>query len=100
TITTAMGWRVIDGAKGAAITVTSLVGGAIADQTIGGTNNANLILGTTTAPSGTWSLYNVSIQNNYFNGNILVNTVTAPSSWAKRFAMVNGTAASANLTDG
>lgn len=48
---------------------------AIANQT-GGTNNANLILGQVTHPSGSWSSYNSSAYSNYSAGRNLIGSNT------------------------
>lgn len=57
------------------LTITSEAGQVI-EEISGGTNNTNLLLGTGTIPSGTWSLYNSSSRANYINGNLLLGSTT------------------------
>lgn len=51
----------------AGLTVTSAVGVLIAGVS-GATNNTNLLIGTTSAPSGSFSIYNSSTNTNYLAG--------------------------------
>lgn len=46
------------------------IGMYIADQS-GATNNANLVLGSLSAPSGTWNIYSNSVNNSIFGGSII-----------------------------
>ena len=55
--------------KGAGTTLTNSRGFVGADQTAG-TNNANLLLGTTTSPTGNYNIYASGTKANYFGGNI------------------------------
>lgn len=51
-------------------TVTSKSGWSIDNQT-GATNNTQLLLGTTTIPSGTFAIYSSSSSNSYFAGKVM-----------------------------
>ncbi|MCB9821307.1 hypothetical protein H6798_02115 [Candidatus Nomurabacteria bacterium] len=42
-------------------------------------NNTNLLIGTTTAPSGSFSIYNNSADDNVFAGNLRVGSTSAPT---------------------
>lgn len=76
TITAAHGVRVLNNnAGGSNITVTGTVGVSIAQQTLG-TNNTNLLLGTTTIPTGTWSMYNSSTFGNYMASGLAIGTTS------------------------
>lgn len=59
------------------LTITSAIGFAITNQTTA-TNVTNLLIGTLTAPSGTYSIYNSSSNQNYFAGNLGI-ADTSPS---------------------
>jgi len=72
TISNAEGIRVQNASRGGAgITITRLSGITIAAQTLG-TNNTNLLIGTTSIPTGTYSIYNSSASANYFTGNLII----------------------------
>jgi hypothetical protein len=55
--------------------IIKLNGIAIENMTVG-TNNTNLLLGTSVIPSGNFSIYNSSAYNNYFAGNVGIGTTT------------------------
>lgn len=57
------------------LTITSAAGFAITDQTTA-TNHTNLLLGTLTIPTGSYSIYNSSANNNYFNGSTGIGTTS------------------------
>ena len=59
---------------GSVTTATNSVGAFIGQA--GGTNYANLVLGTTSYPTGQFSIYNASTDDNYFAGNLSVGTST------------------------
>lgn len=44
-----------------------------------GTNRTNLLIGTATIPSGTYSIYNASAEANYFAGRFVLAEITIPS---------------------
>jgi len=68
TITRAYGSYIATSVK-ATLTITSEAGQAIEEITTG-TNNTNLLLGTGTIPSGSYSIYSASTRTNYFAGSI------------------------------
>ncbi len=81
TITTARGLQVnvvdngtnaITNATGIRVLATSAVNsvGINIDQTVGTSKQTNLLIGTTTQPAGSYSIYNSSTDNNYFAGNL------------------------------
>jgi hypothetical protein len=53
--------------------ITKNTGISIANQTAG-TNNTNLLIGTLTPPTGNYSIYNASANQNYFAGNVGIGT--------------------------
>lgn len=59
-------------------TITGNAGVTVVNQTVG-TNNTNLLLGTATIPSGSWSIYNASSNNNALSGNVRIGSTTAPT---------------------
>lgn len=99
TITAGYGVYIDTFENGGGGTFTGAAGIAMADMAVG-TNKTNLLLGTTTIPSGTFNIYSSSTLASYFAGNIGINTATFPTSLAGGMAFGNGTAASASLTDG
>jgi hypothetical protein len=80
TVTNVFGIRVQNNSNTGSgpLTITSTAGIGIADQTLG-TNRTNLLIGTTTIPSGTYSIYNSSSLANYMEGNLGVGTTSATS---------------------
>lgn len=56
-------------------TITSKIGINIAEQAAG-TNNTNLLIGTTTTPTGNFNIYSTSTKNSYFAGPIAIGTPT------------------------
>jgi hypothetical protein len=68
TITRAYGSYIATSVK-LTLTITSEAGQAIEEITTG-TNNTNLLLGTGTIPSGSYSIYSASTRTNYFAGSI------------------------------
>lgn len=72
TTTNQMGMRV-----GAMSTGVNNAGIVIGEASTG--NNSNLILGQTTIPTGSYSIYNSSTDSNYFNGNIGIGSSTPPA---------------------
>lgn len=44
-----------------------------------GTNRTNLLIGTATIPSGTYSIYNASAEANYFAGRFILEEITIPA---------------------
>lgn len=76
TVTAAYGVRIEDVVNaGGSVTVGAAAGLAIDDQTEG-TDQTNALLGTTTIPSGTWSLYSASTADSYFTGNLAIGATT------------------------
>lgn len=67
TLTTAFATLSASGDNTGGGTITNLVGHAIANQSAG-TNNTLLLIGTLTAPSGNYAIYNASAYANYFAG--------------------------------
>lgn len=63
---------------GANLAITNSRGVVINNQTLGGTSNVNLLVGTTTSPSGNYSVYNSSAYQNYFAGNVGIGNDTTP----------------------
>lgn len=57
-------------------TITKLVGVAVGEQS-GGTNNTNLLVGTSTIPTGDFSIYNPSTRANHFSGSLGIGTTVA-----------------------
>ena len=57
--------------------VTTAVGVSIADQASAATSNIGLLMGTTTAPSGSFAIYNQSANDNYIAGDVGIG-ITAP----------------------
>lgn len=80
TFTTVSGIQVQrqDAFVNAGVTVTSARGIAIADNT-SATNNVNLLIGTTTSPSGTYSIRNASAAVNTHTGNSFFGGTTTPT---------------------
>jgi hypothetical protein len=82
TITNSRGLVVENPSKAAGATITSNTGIEVRAQTAGGnnmglsigeatgTNQANLVIGQITQPTGTYSIYNSSPDQNYFAGNV------------------------------
>jgi hypothetical protein len=82
TITNSFGVVVDNPTKAGGATITNNTGLKVNAQTSGtsniglsigeatGTNQTNLLIGTTTQPSGTYSIYNSSADQNYFAGNV------------------------------
>lgn len=60
TVTNAYGADIAAGTQTSGGTTTNMIGLAIANQTVGGTSNVNLLLGTATAPTGNYSIYDAS----------------------------------------
>ena len=58
-------------------TITSNVGIILDPGTAGGTSNVDLLIGTTTIPSGSWSIYNTNTNPSYFAGQIRLGNPTA-----------------------
>lgn len=69
TITTAITSAFLATSNSGGGAVTSCIGVMIADQTVGGTNNTNLLVGSTSTPSGSYNIYAPSTKDNYFGGN-------------------------------
>jgi hypothetical protein len=79
TVTNQKGLQVSNQANGNGsngLTITSAAG-LVLENTTGATNNTNLLIGTTTIPSGTFSIYNSSTAANYFAGNVGIGTTAA-----------------------
>ncbi len=74
-LTNVHGLKVVAATNTGAGSITKLSGISVADQSAG-TNNTNLLLGTTTIPTGNYSIYNSSAYNNYFAGNVGIGTST------------------------
>jgi hypothetical protein len=72
TITNSFGLLVNQGSIGTGGGITSQVGVAIASHGIG-TNNTELLIGTTTPVAGNYSLYSSSANASFFNGTVDVN---------------------------
>jgi hypothetical protein len=89
TITNSRGLVVEDPSKAVGATITSNTGLEVRAQTAGasnmglsigeatGTNQANLVIGQITQPTGTYSIYNSSPDQNYFAGNVGIGTTNA-----------------------
>lgn len=77
TITNVRGILVSNAVSGSP-TITNKTGITI-DQATGATNNTNLLIGTTTIPAGTFSIYDASTRDSYFAGKMGIGT-TAPTS--------------------
>lgn len=74
TITNAYGIRILPAQRGgASLSVGSVYGLYVGEQTIG-TNNVNITIGTGT--TGNWSIFNNSAYKNYFLGHLLINSFT------------------------
>ena len=65
----------IDNPNKTAGTITNNAGIDIIQQTQG-TNNTNALIGTSTIPSGNYSIYNASMYNNYFAGSLGIGTTS------------------------
>jgi len=65
-----IGHFIPNASKGAAATHTRVAGEYIAEQTTGGTANANIMIdaGAGTVPAGNWNMYSDSTRPNYFKG--------------------------------
>ncbi len=50
--------------------------GVLIGETGSGTKNTNLLIGTTTQPAGSYSIYNSSADNNYFAGNFGIGDIS------------------------
>ena len=74
TITNAYGYQYREDAKNTLI-VTNQTGLNVPNLVVA-TNNTNVLLGTTTIPSGNWSIYNASTYNNYILGNTYIGSTT------------------------
>lgn len=93
TITNAYGYQYREDAKNTLI-VTNQTGLNVPNL-VAATNNTNVLLGTTTIPSGNWSIYNSSTYNNYILGNTYIGTTTNSG-----FKLdVNGTARASTSLD-
>lgn len=64
---------------GVGATMQDVVGLIAAEQTAGAVNNTNVLIGTTTIPTGSFSIYNSSTKDNYFAGDVGIGT-TSPTS--------------------
>jgi hypothetical protein len=80
------------------ITITNCAGIQLEEQTPG-TNNSNLVIGQTTIPSGTWSIYNASTRNNYLAGPVLIGGTTAAGAGTNYLSFANGTAVTSTAAD-
>ena len=58
-------------------TVTSMAGLSMNEIT-GATNNTDALIGTSSVPAGNFAIYNASVRNNYFAGNVGIGT-TSPT---------------------
>lgn len=76
TVTNGYGGVVVAGTQTAGGTTTNMIGLAIANQTVGGTSNVNLLLGTTTAPTGNYSIYDASTYGWYGAGSMTLAAFT------------------------
>lgn len=70
--------------------VTIAYGLAIANQS-GAAANVNLMLGGTSLPTGSWSLYSLSTNPSYVNGTLLFGTTTLPTSATFNICLGGGT---------
>jgi len=70
TVTNAYGSYIASSVK-LSLTITSEVGQLI-EEISGGTNNTNLLLGTGTIPSGSYSIYSASSRTSYFAGSMAI----------------------------
>jgi hypothetical protein len=68
-VTNAYGAFVANYVNSAGGVISGLAGVAIAEQTVG-VNNIGLLLGTTTIVSGSYGIYNLSVNPNYFRNNL------------------------------
>lgn len=66
-ISNCYGLRIVSAVNSGGGSITKFAGIAIAGQTAA-TNNTHLLLGTTTAPTGNYGIYNSSTNTNYFAG--------------------------------
>jgi hypothetical protein len=78
-------------------TISNLAGLAISNQSTA-TNNTNLLVGTLNIPTGDWSIYNSSTNNNYFAGNLRVGTTGTPG--AVLDVIASGTTVGAIINNG
>lgn len=76
TVTTAFGEVVLTFNNTGGGAITNAVGSALGDQTVG-TNNTLLLIGTITAPTGNWAIYNSSTKSNYFASPTLFSVTAA-----------------------
>lgn len=107
TVTNVTGLSIPNIAKGGGSTITSAFGAKITGQSNGSTNNVtlavsesttnnntNLLIGTLTAPTGSYSIYNSSTKENFLGGPLTVNsgtiTATAMPEYANRTAALAG----------
>jgi hypothetical protein len=84
---------------GSGLTITNAAGLVVALQTGAVTSNANVVIGQSTIPSGTWSIYNVSTRENYFAGPILIGGTTAAGGGTNYISFENGTAVTATAAN-
>jgi len=109
TITRAYGVHVVNGTNSGSgpLTITAQVGLGV-DSLTRGTNNIYILLGTGTAPGGSYAIYSTTTAISYFNGNVGVGTTSAAarvhvagsmsgSAWGT--AGVQFQAAAATITD-
>jgi hypothetical protein len=75
-VTNFYGGRIVGITNSGGGTVTNAVGWALGAQSVG-TNNTNLLIGTLTPPTGTFSIYNSSANSNYFAGNVSIGPTSA-----------------------
>lgn len=74
------GFRVLNPVKGAGSTVTRAAGAVVAEQTQGGTANANIFIDAGAAiPVGNWSIYSGSSRDSVFVGPIRSGSNTGPT---------------------
>lgn len=81
TVTKMTGYRIFAFTSTGGSTIASVIGLEVRDQTAGATNNVNLWLGSSGAPSpvGQWNLYVQSSKDSAFAGNVRFGGLTTPA---------------------
>lgn len=78
-VTNAVGGQIGAAVNSGGGTVANAVGLILAQQTVGGTGNNNLLIGTLTPVAGNWNIYSPSSYDNSILGNVHIGANTAPT---------------------